>query len=397
MSKYSILEGIRVLDLTRVMSGPFCTSMLADLGAEVIKIEMPGHGDEGRSFGPYKDGESTYFMLLNRDKKSVTIDMKSKEGQKLVKALIGKSDVIVENFRPGVMDRLGLDESSVRKLNRNVIYASISGFGQKSPLQDWPAFDLVIQAMSGIMSLTGQKGGPATAVGESIADVCTGMFAAFGIVAALFDREKTGNTQTLDVAMLDSIMSMQLTGLARQLYSDETPTAVGNRHPFTYPVDSFPTKNGDVVMVCFSEASFQNLSKLMANPKLAEDPRFATNDDRNANEAVLRELIEEWTLTLNQDEVINMLVDAGIPAAPVWDLDQLTKSNHVIARDMIVTGKHQKFGDVPIVPQPVQFSEARATNKPIIPTLGQHTDEILRDILGLRNEEIEELRLNKAI
>ncbi len=397
MDKKGVLSGIRVLDLSRVMSGPFCTSMLADLGAEVIKIEMPEVGDEGRSFGPYRDGESTYFMMLNRNKKSVTVNMKAPEGRDVVRALIPKCDVLVENFRPGVMDRLGLDEASVRKLNPGIIYASISGFGQDGPLRDWPAFDLVIQAMSGLMSLTGPKGGPATAVGESVADVCTGMFAAFGIVSALFDRERTGEGRSLDVAMLDSMMAMQLTGLSRQLYSGDTPIPVGNRHPVTYPVDSFPTRTGDVVMVCFSNAAFIELAKLMGQPDLAGDGRFADNAARNANEDELRRLIAEWTAPQTQDAVIEALHGARIPAAPVWNLAQLAQSDHVEARNLVSAGRHATLGEVPLVSQPVRFSGIEPDSNPNTPILGEHTDAVLDEIAGLDSDAIEELRTKNAI
>ncbi len=400
MSGNNILSGIRILDLSRVMSGPFCTSMLADLGAEVIKIELPVHGDEARSFGPYRDGESTYFMLLNRDKKSVTVDMKSDEGRALINTLIPKCDVLVENFRPGVTKRLGLDWEAVHALNPAMIYASISGFGQESPLANWPAFDLVIQAMTGLMSLTGPKGGPQTAVGESVADVCTGMFAAFGIMAALFDRERNGNGRHLDIAMLDSMMAMQLTGLARQLYFDDTPKPVGNRHPVTYPVDTFPTTSGDIVMVCFSDAAFRALGELMGDDGLADNPKFKTNADRNTNEEELRALISAWSSRLTQDEVIERLLKARIPAAPVWNLKQLVEHEHTTARGLVVEGVHETFGSVPLVRQPVKFSDVGGegpAGAPTTPLLGEHTDAVLGDLAGLSADEIAALRSKNAI
>jgi len=392
-----LLKGIRVLDLSRVMSGPFCTSMLADLGAEVIKIEMPERGDEGRAFGPFRDGESTYFMLLNRNKKSVTADLKAPEGAALIKSLIPHCDVLVENFRPGVMARLGLDYDSVKAINEKIIYASISGFGQESPLKDLPAFDLVIQAMSGLMSVTGPKGGPATAVGESVADVCTGMFAAFGIVSALFDRERAGAGRHIDVSMLDAMMSMQLTGLSRQLYFDETPSPAGNRHPITYPVDSFPTLAGDIVMVCFSDASFKSLGKAMGIPELADDPRFRTNALRNQHEEELRALISGWTRRLEPEQALSLLRDAGIPAAPVWNLKQLAESDHAAARGLIAKGRHSRFGDVPLVPQPVRFSGSQPIEHPTTPALGEHTQDVLAGLLRLDAKAIAALKAAKAI
>ena len=397
MSRSAILKGIRILDLSRVMSGPFCTSMLADLGAEVIKIEMPEVGEEGRAVGPYRDNESTYFMLLNRNKKSVTVNMKTAEGKEIIKALIPKCDVLVENFRPGVTKRLGLDEAVVRQINPSMVYASISGFGQQSPLQNMPAFDLVIQAMSGLMSLTGQKGSHGTAVGESVADVCTGMFAAFGIVAALFERERSGHGRHLDIAMLDSVMAMQLTGLSRQLFFDDTPKPVGNRHPVTYPVDSFPTRTGDIVLVCFSEESFRYLCKLMGEEELAQDPRFSSNAGRNKHEDELRTLIGKWSAELTQDEAIDQLISARIPAAPVWSLKQLVESDHVRARDLIVEGNHQTFGQVPLVPQPVKFSNSQPDEPPSTPTLGEHTGQVLTELAGLDASAIAELRNKQAI
>ena len=288
-----LFEGIRVLDLTRVMSGPFCTAMLADLGAEVIKIEMPGFGEEGRHFAPHVNGESTYFALLNRGKQSVTVNLKTPEGVALIRDLARQADVLVENFRPGVMDRLGLNPAALQADNPRLIVASISGFGQSGAFADLPAFDLVIQAMSGLMSVTGERGGRATAVGESIADVATGMFAAWGIAAALYDRERTGVGRRLDVAMLDSVFSMLLTGLSRRLFTDRPTQRVGNRHPETYPVDSFATKDGDIVLVGFSNAIFRNICDAIGRPDIADDPRFKTNADRNTHEDELRALIAD--------------------------------------------------------------------------------------------------------
>jgi len=390
------LKGLRVLDLSRVMSGPYCTSMLADLGAEIIKIEAPKTGDESRFFGPYRDGESTYFMLLNRNKRSVTVNMKTGEGRALIHQMAAKADIVVENFRPGVAKRLGVDYGTLSAINPRLVYGSISGFGQESPLRDLPAFDLVIQAMSGLMSLTGPKGGPATAVGESIADVATGMFAAFGIVSAIYERERSGKGQHVDVAMLDSVLSMQLTGLARQLYFDDTPQPVGNRHPVTYPVDSFDTKTDQIVMVCFSDRAFAGLCDLMGQPDLATDPDYIDNTARNRNEAKLRALIAAWTATLTAQEAVQALVAKGIPAAPVWDLKQVSESDHAKARDLVRPAQHATFGEVPVVGAPLKFSRSKLVSDPVIPTLGQHTDEVLTE-MGLTPDDIAALKDKNAI
>ena len=391
------LEGVRVLDLTRVMSGPFCTSMLADLGAEIIKIEMPGFGEEGRHFAPHVNGESTYFALLNRGKESVTVNLKSPEGIALIRDLAKKADVMVENFRPGVAARLGLAHTDMQAHNPKLIYASISGFGQQGLYADWPAFDLVIQAMSGLMSITGERGGRPNAVGESIADVATGMFAAWGIAAALYEREKTGVGRYLEVAMLDSVFSMLLTSLSRKLFTDKPVGRVGNRHPETYPVDSFGTKTGDIVMVGFSDGLVRQIGKAIDRPDLTDDPRFKTNSDRNVHERELRDIIADWAKDLTRDEAMAKLRDADVPAAPVWTLDELLASGHVQARGMLEPATNGKLGDINFVPQPVKFAGSPVTGKRRAPTLGEDTDNVLHRELALTDDQIAALRAAKTI
>ncbi|MCZ0736326.1 CaiB/BaiF CoA transferase family protein [Phreatobacter sp. AB_2022a] len=392
-----LLAGQRVLDLTRVMSGPFCTAMLADLGAEVIKVEMPGFGDEGRHFAPHVNGESTYFALLNRGKRSITINMKSPDGIALVRDLARQADILVENFRPGVMERLGLGHEVLQADNPKLIYASISGFGQEGPLADLPAFDLVIQAMSGLMSVTGEAGGRATAVGESVADITTGMFAAWGIAAALYDRERTGIGRRLEVAMLDSVFSMLLTNLSRRLFTDQPTRRVGNRHPETYPVDSFATKTGDIVLVGFSEAIVKRIFEAIGQPELSADPRFKTNRDRNVHEAELRAILAGWAAGLTQDEALERLRAADVPAAPVWTLDDVLASDHVGARGLLVPGTNAKLGDIQFAPQPVRFAGAPAPGPMRAPTLGEDTEQVLRDELGLDDTRIAGLKAAKII
>lgn len=392
-----LFEGLRVLDLTRVMSGPFCTAMLADLGAEVIKVEIPGFGDESRHFAPHVNGESTYFALLNRGKRSVTINMKSPEGIALVRDLSRQADVLVENFRPGVMERLGLGHDLLQTENPRLIYASISGFGQQGPLADLPAFDLVIQAMSGLMSVTGEAGGRATAVGESIADITTGMFAAWGIAAALYDRERTGVGRRLEVAMLDSVFSMLLTNLSRRLFTDQPTRRVGNRHPETYPVDSFSTKDGDIVLVGFSEAIVKRIFDAIGRSELSSDPRFKTNRDRNVHEAQLRSIIAEWAGGLTREQALARLREADVPAAPVWTLDDVLASEHVSARNLLLPGSNAKLGDIQFAPQPVRFAGTTLPATMRAPTLGEDTDAVLRSELGLDDDQIASLRAAKTV
>ncbi|MBI3513020.1 MAG: CoA transferase, partial [Proteobacteria bacterium] len=363
----NLLDGVRILDLTRVMSGPYCTAMLADLGAEVIKIEMPGFGEEGRHFAPHVQGESTYFALLNRGKQSVTVDLKTPEGIDIVRRLAAISDVLVENFRPGVMQRLGLAPDTLCAANPRLICASISGFGQDGALAQLPAFDLVIQAMSGLMSVTGQKDGPATAVGESLADVCTGMFASWGILAALVERARTGKGRRLEVAMLDSVFAMLLTGLSRRLFTGESRGRVGNRHPETYPVDSFATEDGEIVLVGFSDAIVRNIGRAIGRPELTADPRFADNVARNANESALRGLIADWAAARTTEAALQALRDAGVPSAPVWSFDQLLASGHVQARGVLTQGRHAILGEIPLVQQPVRFAGVRRERDQVSP------------------------------
>ncbi len=391
------LEGIRVLDLTRVMSGPFCTAMLADLGAEVIKLEMPGVGDTGRLFAPHIDGESVYFNMLNRGKQSITVQLKDPAGVEIVRDLIRCSDVVVENFRPGVLARLGLDYPSVRDLRPEMIYTSITGFGAEGQFAQLPAFDLVIQAMSGLMSITGERNGPPNAVGESLADVCTGMFAAWGIAAALFERERTGKGQYLEVAMLDSVFSMLLTGLSRELHTSRPAQRVGNRHPETYPVDSFPTKDGDIVLVCFTDATFVALLNSIGRPELSDDPRFLTNPARNRHEDELRAIITSWTSNQTQQEVLESLRIAGIPCAPVWTLRDLIESGHPEERGMVLGGISNHLGPIRHVPQPVRFRGVPTPPGAFSPQLGEHTEEVLRRVLGYDDARVADLKAKKVL
>ena len=392
-----LLQGVRVLDLSRVMSGPFCTSMLADLGAEIIKIEMPNSGDEARSLGPFKDKESTYFMLLNRDKKSVSINLKKEEGIQLIRQLVLECDVLVENFRPDVMQRLGLDYDSIKALKPDLIYTSISGFGIDSPLVKLPAYDLIIQAMSGLMHLTGTRNGPATAVGESLADVCSGIFAAWGIVAALYNREHTSRGRKVDVSMFDSIFSMLLTGLSQSLFFDREPKREGNRHPITYPVDSFQTKDGLIVLVVVTNEIFRKLGQAMGKPGLADDVRYNDNNARNKHEKLLHTEISEWTESRTSEEILATLTKAEVPCAPIWSLGQAVESSHQETRKLIEQGIHSKFGKIPLVPQPVKFSGKGVQKPQHVPLLGEHTEAVLTKLLGKTKEEMNVLRQDGVI
>ncbi|MCW5772872.1 MAG: CoA transferase [Rhodospirillaceae bacterium] len=399
-----LLSGVRVLDLSRVMAGPYCASMLADAGAEVIKIETAA-GEDSRHIGPFAEGatsacerarESAYFMMLNRGKKSITLDLKSARGLDIAKKLAAKSDVLIENFRPGVADRLGIGYSALAEINPRLVYASVTGFGQSGPFAARPAYDLVIQAMSGLMSITGFADGPPMAVGDSICDVATGMFAAWGISTALAGRAASGRGCHLDVAMLDSMFSMLLTVLSKRLYTGAEPSRVGNRHPVTYPVDEFRARDGYVVMVSISDAVFARLMKTIGRPELIDDPRFRRNADRDAHEAELRAIVQDWIGAQDRDDIQAAFDAAEIPCGPVWSIADVAGSAHIRARGMIADPGHPKLASAPLVPQPVMFDGARPPTARA-PLLGEHNDTVLRDLLGLSTEEIETLKRDRVI
>ena len=391
----SALSGIRVLDLSRVMSGPYCTAMLADLGAEVIKVETPGSGDDSRHFGPFVNGESVYFALLNRSKKSVALNLKHAKARELAQRLAAQSDVVVENFRPGVARRLGLDYATLSARNARIVYLSISGFGQEGPFAGRPAYDLIVQAMSGIMSITGQPDGAPTAVGESLADVATGMFGAFAVTSALYEREHSGRGTHIDLAMFDSLLAMQLTALSRLWASGEAPARVGNRHPVTAPVDTFRARDGLVAMVVPGDAQFERLCEVIGRPELAEDERFKTNPARAKHEPQLKPAIEVWTGMHTVQECVAICSAADIPAGPVWDLQQAATSEHALARGLVNEIKHPVFGSIGMIGQPARFSAA-APAPSREPRLGEHTAEVLRS-LGVQESELDALKRDGAV
>lgn len=362
------LQGVTVLDLSRVLAGPYCTSMLSDLGADVIKIETE-HGDDSRHVAPFIGGESVYFSMLNRGKKSLCLNLKEVEDKAHFHALCKSVDVLVENFRPGVTKRLGIDEQSLRKQYPNLIYCSISGFGQTGAMTTKPAYDIIVQALSGIMSATGPEGGPPTRIGESMGDVCAGMFASWSICAALFQRERdTENKGSyLDVSMLDCLYSMQVTNLTQYMANDRAPSPIGSRHPLSAPFDSFQASDGKVIIAVINNTLFARLSQCIDMPELSDDERFTSDELRCVNQAELKTLIEEWTRQYAVEEVCAQLDAAGIPASPIWDIQQVSQSQHVIDRQLLLD-----MGDWKSPAQPVFFNGKKIVNDQPAPTLGQH-------------------------
>jgi len=391
------LSGVRVLDLSRVLSGPFCTALLADLGAEVIKIESPGTGDDSRRFGPFVNGASVYFALINRSKRSVTLNFKHERARALVLELARVSDVVVENFRPGVAARLGLDYRTLKEANSGLVHLSISGFGQTGPRADAPAYDLIIQAMSGLMSTTGFPDGPPTCVGESLADLWTGMLGSWAVLAALVERAQTGRGEHIDLAMFDSLLAMQVTGLSQLFASGHAPPRVGNRHPVTTPVDAYATRDGYIAVVAPSDAHFAALAEVIGRSELATDERFRGNAARRERVAELRAVIETWSRRRSSDEAVTALRARDIPAGPVWDLQQALGSDQTAARELVRNVPHPVFGSLGVLPQPAKFQREPAGAVQREPLLGEHTGEVLGGLLGLAPGAIEQLRAEGVI
>jgi CoA:oxalate CoA-transferase len=391
------LSGIRVLDLSRVLSGPFCTALLADLGAEVIKVESPGAGDDSRRFGPFVNGASVYFALINRGKKSVTLNLKHPRSRELVAELARRSDVVVENFRPGVAARLGLDYRTLKEANSGLVYLSISGFGQSGPRADAPAYDLIIQAMSGVMSTTGFPDGPPTCLGESLADLWTGLLGSWAVLAALVERAQTGRGEHIDLAMFDSLLAMQVTGLSQLFASGHAPPRVGNRHPVTTPVDAYATRDGHLAVVAPSDAHFAALAEAIGRPELAGDERFRDNAGRRERVDELREIIEGWSRGRTSDEAVAALRARDIPAGPVWDLQQALASDQAAARSLVREVAHPSFGSIGMLPQPAKFQREPAGTVTRDPLLGEHTDEVLGTLLGMAPAAIQRLRAEGVV
>lgn len=393
----SALKNLRVLDFTRVLAGPYCTMILADLGAEVIKVEIPGTGDDSRQFGPYAHGESAYFMSLNRNKKSMTLNLKDPKAIALVKQMVAKCDVVTENFRPGTMEKLGLGYDELKKVNPGLIYAASSGFGHTGPYSKRAAYDGVVQAMGGIMSITGELGGKPTRVGPSIGDIAAGMFTAIGILAALEHRNKTGEGQKVDVAMLDCQVAMLENAIARFEVTGEVPKPAGNRHTSIVPFEPFETTDGEIMIAAGNDALWAKFCQTAGLEGLIEDERFKTNPLRNKNYDALRPLVAEKVKLRSTDAWMAALDAAGVPNGPINGIDKVVTNEQVLARDMIVEVEHPVAGRLRMPGVPVKLSETPGSIRSAAPVLGQHTVDVLEDLLGLTDAEIEALKAEKVI
>ncbi len=386
------LEGLKVLDLTRVLAGPYCTMVLADLGADVIKIEAPVKGDDSRQFGPYIEGESAYFMSINRNKRSMTLNLKKESAKKLFLEMVKEVDVVVENYRPGTMEKLGIGYDVISQVNPKIIYAASSGFGHSGPYSTRPAYDGVVQAMGGIMSITGQKGGKPTRVGPSVGDITAGLFTAIGILAAVNHRNATGEGQKVDVAMLDCQVAILENALARFFATGVSPKPAGNRHSSIVPFEPFDTSDGEIMVAVGNDSLWKKFCAEMELGHLTEDPRFVTNPDRSDNYDELRPLIAE---AMSQDSTMGLyerLTKAGIPCGPINNIEMITKDEQVASREMIVDVDHPVAGKTSIPGIPIKMSKTMGSIRKAAPLLGENTDEILAELLGYDADKISKLK-----
>jgi len=390
------LHDIKVLDFTRVLAGPYATMILGDLGAEIIKIEQQGSGDDSRAYGPYLKGESAYFMSLNRNKQSLTLNLKTSEGIDIVNKLVEQVDVVVENFRPGTMEKLGIGYDKLKEINPRLIYASTSGYGQTGPYSHRPAYDAVVQALGGIMSITGQPGGQPTRVGSSVGDITAGLFCAIGILTALHERNQSGEGQMVDVAMLDCQVAILENAISRYGVTGEIPRPVGNRHPSIVPFEPFDTQTSPIMVAVGNDHLWKIFCDLI-NLDIAEDPRFAVNPKRNENYLALRPIIANRLKEKTSEEWQTIFDKAGIPNGPINSVDKVVQNEQVLAREMIVELDHPVAGKMRMPGIPIKLSRTPGELKDPAPVLGEDTDSLLKKYLKLSDEKIEELRINRVI
>lgn len=398
------LKNIRVLDLSRILAGPWSTQVLADLGAEVIKVERPGRGDDTRAWGPpfLKDeagndcADSAYYQCANRAKKSVTIDLAQPEGQALIREIAAHADVLVENFKVGDLARYGLGYEDIHAINPRIVYCSITGFGQTGPYRDRAGYDFMIQGMGGLMSVTGERderpgGGPQKA-GVAIADLMTGMYSTVGILTALWERNASGVGQHIDMALLDTQVAWLANQNLNYLFSGEPPRRMGNSHPNLTPYDAFPTRDGDIILAIGNEGQYAKFCNVAGLSALIEDTRFRDNPSRVANRDELKALIAPAMLARTTAEWIRILEPLGVPCGPINRLDQVFADPQVVHRRMQVDVPHPVAGSLPLVANPIKFSRTPIVYDTPPPMLGEHTDEVLRDVLGKTPQQIDDLR-----
>ena len=374
------LKNLLVVDLTRVLVGPYCTMILSDLGARIIKIEAPDTGDDSRRFGPFVKDQSAYFMSLNRGKESIALNLKNEDDKAIFEKILSKADILVENFKPGTLEKWGYGWKDVCQKYPKLIYASASGFGQTGPLKNLPAYDMVVQGMGGLMSVTGQPNSEPTRVGTSIGDITAGLFTAIGINAALYDREKTGKGMFIDVSMLDSQIAILENAIARYLSKNEIPGPMGSRHPSIAPFEAFKTKDSYIIIAAGNDKLFKNLCKYLNINECINDDRFKTNSMRCENMDQLKKIIEDKLILKNTNDWIKDMEELKIPCGPIYNIKQAVENPQVEARNMIVKSYHKIIGEFKLAGNPIKMSSYKDENKRgDIPDLDEHRDKILKE------------------
>lgn len=398
MTTTPLLDGIRIIDLTRVLAGPYCTQMLGDLGADVIKIEAPERGDDTRHWGPpYTGGEAAYFLSANRNKRSLTLDLKQEKAQQILRGLIRQGDVLVENFKSGTLEKWGLDYETLQQLRPGLIYCTITGYGYTGPYSDRPGYDFMVQAMGGFMSVSGPAEGDPTRAGIAIADLATGMFAVSAILAALFARERTGQGQRIDMSLLDSQVALMSYVASNYLVSGEMPRRYGNGHPNIVPYQEFKARDGYFAFACGNDLQWRKFCQAVGQEGWTTDERYATNSARVKNRQEVVAMLNELFATRDALDWMALCEEIGIPSAPINTMDRVFADPQVQARGLKMEVAHPTAVSVPLLASPLNIPTSPTTVRYPPPLLGQHTAEILHDFLGYDDEAIEALRREKVV
>jgi crotonobetainyl-CoA:carnitine CoA-transferase CaiB-like acyl-CoA transferase len=392
------LSGIRVLDLSRVLAGPFCTMLLGDMGAEIIKIEVPGQGDDSRRYPPFIGEESAYFMNLNRNKKSIVLNLKDSRAKEIFWDLVKRSDVILENFRPGTMKKLGLGYDTLKAHNPDIVYSCISGFGHSGLYKDLPGYDIIGQAMGGIMSITGWPDSPPTRTGTAIADVLGGLCACIGILTSLLAIRNGKPGQKVDISLVDSVVSAMETIIQIYLVENRIPQRTGNRYEFIYPYDTFKASDGWVIIAVGNNKLWQDFCSAINRLDLVDQDEFKDNYDRVKAHKEVKRIVEEWTEKKSVKEIVDFFLSKQIPCAPLYTVKDVVEDQHIaVARRMIREVEHPVAGKMKVIGSPINLSETPAEINSPAPLLGQHTELVLKDILNLTEAQIAELKKKNAI
>lgn len=391
------LEGVKVLDLTRVLAGPHCTMILADLGADVIKVEGPGGSDETRSWGPpFQNGVSAYYLCANRNKRSITINLKTEEGREIIRTLAKEADVLIHNFKAGTMEKWLLDYDSLKKMNPKLVYCSITGFGETGPFRHLPGYDYIIQGMSGLMSITGNEESGPLKIGVAMVDILTGLYAAISIEAALYEREKSGQGQKIDMSLMDTAVGSLANVASNYLISGTVPRRIGNDHPNIVPYSKFQALDGEIIIAIGNDRQFTALCEVLGNKEIAEDEKYRTNQARVKNKTELTKILENLLQVKSVNEWIALFSEKNIPCGPIQSMDQVFEHPQVIAREMVVQVDHPEAGLVKLVGSPIKLSRTKVKIERHPPIAGEHNSEVLQQA-GFSIQEITKLKENNII